>query len=144
MDKLMTVATTYHQVIEKWVKHFIDTMFKDLDTLTVGDDGGETPYGIKIIFDGYGEDIEGNEDKNKLSFAVFVHKDSLTKKFKEHETNPLAIIHRPSEECCVICWYFKEENELDVITMIEDDPNCTELERKFVIDLILKIELRDG
>ena len=85
----------YPIIIEKWVRRFMKTM--DEGDLEAGDDSGYAPFGVKIIFDGYGTDEDGNVEKNNLSFGIFVHKDSLTKKFKEHDFNPLALIHRPKE-----------------------------------------------
>lgn len=132
----------YPIIIEKWVRRFMKTM--DEGDLEAGDDSGYAPFGVKIIFDGYGTDEDGNVEKNNLSFGIFVHKDSLTKKFKEHDFNPLALIHRPKEECYIYCWYFKIDNKIENITMIEDKTNnCTELDRNFVIDLINKIDERD-
>ena len=113
--------------------------------LEVGDNSGNAPFGVKIIFDGYAEDDDGNPTKESMSFAVFVHKNSLTKEFKKHEPNPFAIIHRPKEECYINCWYDSEEDNLDITTFIEDKTDdCTELDRDFVIDLICKIYDRDN
>ena len=132
----------YSIIIEGWVRTFIDTM--DKGDLKAGNDSGTAPFGVKIIFDGYAEDIDENPIKEKMSFAVFVHKDSLTKEFKEHETNPLALIHRPKEECYINCWYDFTDEDCDINTFIEDErDSCTELDRNFVIDLIHKIDERD-
>lgn len=132
----------YSIIIEGWVRTFIDTM--DKGDLKAGNDSGTAPFGVKIIFDGYAEDIDENPIKEKMSFAVFVHKDSLTKEFKEHETNPLALIHRPKEECYINCWYDFTDEDCDINTLIEDKrDSCTELDRNFVIDLIDKIDERD-
>lgn len=137
----------YPIIIEKWVRTFIDTM--DIEDylngdLKAGNNSGTVPFGVKIIFDGYGTDKDENEEKNNLSFAIFVHKDSLTKEFKEHETNPLALIHRPKEECYINCWYSVTDEEIENMTMVEDESDsCTELDRNFVIDLIHKIDERD-
>ena len=132
----------YSIIIEGWVRTFIDTM--DKGDLKAGNDSGTAPFGVKIIFDGYAEDEDENPIKEKMSFAVFVHKDSLTKEFKEHETNPLALIHRPKEECHINCWYDFTDEDCDINTFIEDKTDsCTELDRNFVIDLIHKIDERD-
>ena len=132
----------YSIIIEGWVRTFIDTM--DKGDLKAGNDSGTAPFGVKIIFDGYAEDEDENPIKEKMSFAVFVHKDSLTKEFKEHETNPLALIHRPKEECYINCWYDFTDEDCDINTFIEDErDSCTELDRNFVIDLIHKIDERD-
>ena len=100
----------YSPVIEGWVREFISTMDEDED-LYPGNDSGDAPFGVKIIFDGFGdletEDENGEyvyeEGGNKAmkSFAVFVHKNSLTEDFSPHEQTPWALIHRPKEEVCI-------------------------------------------
>lgn len=136
----------YPIIIEKWVRTFIKTM--DKGDLEAGDDSGTAPFGVKIIFDGYGTNDDDNVDKNNLSFAIFVHKDSLTKKFKEHDSSQFAfggVRHiRPKEECIINGFYDKKTDVAEVPTMIEDETDtCTELDRNFVIDLICKIDERD-
>ena len=42
----------YPIIIEKWVRTFMKTM--DKGDLEAGDDSGNAPFGVKIIFDGYG------------------------------------------------------------------------------------------
>ena len=133
---------THEDIIEKWVRHWIDTRNDD-NELKVGDESGEAPFGVKIMFDGYGENDDGSENRYMWSFAVFVHKDSVTKAFKPHDSNALAIIHRPKEECFITVWWQSEQDEIDIVTSIEHD-NCTQLDRKFVIDLIHKIDNRDS
>lgn len=138
----------YSEVIEGWVREFISTM--DEGHLYPGDDSGDAPFGVKIIFDGYGdlEDEDENGEyryteagnKSMLSFAVFVHKDSLTKEFPEHEQTPWALIHRPKEEVCIWVWYDETHDSIDVIPF--EDNNSTELDHDFVTDLIFKIQER--
>jgi hypothetical protein len=140
----------YSEIIEGWVRQFISTM--DDGNLEPGDRSGESPFGVKIIFDGYGmleyEDENGeyvcdeNGNKDMMSFAVFVHKNSLTEEFVEHEFTPWCLIHRPKEECCIYCWYDVNEDMMDVIPF--EDNNSTELDHDFVTDLIFKIEERDN
>jgi hypothetical protein len=141
----------YSEVIESWVRNFMDTMDHD-DDLEPGNDSGDTPTGVKIIFDGFGiheyEDEEGNYiceengDRNMVSFAVFIHKNSLTEEFPPHDLTPWALIHRPKEECCIYVWYNREEDEMDVIPFEEN--NSTELDSDFVVELIHKIQERDS
>lgn len=140
----------YSVVIEGWVRDFMDTMDED-DDLFPGNDSGDTPYGVKIIFDGFGlleyEDENGkyiseeNGDRNMVSFAVFVHKNSLTEEFPPHELTPWALIHRPKEECCIYVWYDRQEDIMDVIPF--EDNNSTELDPNFVTNLIFEIVKRD-
>lgn len=135
----------YTPVIEEWVRKFITTMTEDEPE--IGDDSGNKPFGVKIIFDGYGglegEDENGqyvydeNGDKNMMSIAVFVHQDSLTKEFPEHELTPWGIIHRPKEECCIYCWYDVENDDIDVIPF--EHNHSTEMDPEIVTQLIFDI-----
>ena len=133
----------YSEIIEHWVREFICTM--DDGRLEPGDNSGDAPFGVKIIFDGYGYDEETNEenaDENMMSFAVFVHKDSLLEEFPEHEFAPWALIHRPKEEVCIWVWYDVKNDQIDVIPF--EDNNSTELDHDFVTNLIFDIEKRDS
>ena len=137
----------YSVIIEKWVRNFYDTMDEDiLDGFgEAGDESGQAPAGVKIIFDGYGYDEETDEENanhNMVSFAVFVHKNSLTEEFVPHELTPWALIHRPKEEVCIWAWYDRDADVVDVIPF--EDNNSTELDHEFVVDLIYKIAERDG
>ena len=140
----------YSEIVEQWVRDFMSTMDDD-DDLFPGNDSGDKPEGVKIIFDGFGmleyEDDDGNYvcdengDKNTLSFAVFVHKTSLTEDFPPHDLTPWALIHRPKEECCIYVWYDRNEDRIDVIPF--EDNNSTELDPEFVTKLIFEIAERD-
>ena len=132
----------YSEIVEGWIREFISTM--DDGWLEAGDESGDAPFGVKIIFDGYGYDEETDEenaDENTMSFAVFVHKNSLTEEFKPHDQTPWALIHRPKEECCIWAWYDANEDVVEVIPF--EDNNSTELDHDFVTDLIFKIHERD-
>jgi hypothetical protein len=134
----------YSEVVEGWVREFVCTMDEG-DDLEPGNDSGDAPFGVKIIFDGYGYDEETNDEqgnKNMMSFAVFVHKDSLTEEFPPHELTPWALIHRPKEEVCIWVWYDVEEDSFDIIPF--EDNNSTELDHDFLVDLIFKIQERDN
>ena len=133
----------YSEIIEGWVREFVCTM--DDGRLEAGDDSGDAPFGVKIIFDGYGYDEEADEEnanENMMSFAVFVHKNSLTEEFPPHELTPWALIHRPKEEVCIWVWYDVENDEFDIIPF--EDNNSTELDHDFVTKLIFDIEERDN
>jgi len=145
----------YSEVIETWVRTFFATMDEDdydNEVLEPGDESGEAPFGVKIIFDGYGikewEDENGvyqcdeQGNKNMMSFAVFVHKNSLTEEFPPHDLTPWALIHRPKEEVCIYAWYDLEEDQVDIIPF--EDNNSTELDHEFITNLIFKIAERDG
>jgi hypothetical protein len=133
----------YTEIVEGWVRVFICTM--DAGHLEPGDESGDAPFGVKIIFDGYGYDEETNEEnanENMIGLAVFIHKDSLTEEFPPHELTPWALIHRPKEEVCIWAWYDVENDEVDIIPF--EDNNSTELDHDFVTNLIFEIEKRDN
>jgi hypothetical protein len=136
----------YSDIVEGWVREFISTMDEDED-LYPGNDSGDTPFGVKIIFDGFGdletdgEYIEGG-NKSLKSFAVFVHKNSLTEEFPPHELTPWALIHRPKEEVCIYVWYDENDDSVEVIPF--EDNNSTELDHDFVNELIFAIQQRDS
>ena len=140
----------YSEIIEDWVREFICTMDED-DDLYPGNSSGDAPDGVKIIFDGFGDlEVDNGVDeyqyteggnRNMKSFAVFIHKNSLTEEFPPHELTPWALIHRPKEEVCIYVWYDEENDDVDVIPF--EDNNSTELDIEFVTELIFAIHKRD-
>ena len=135
----------YQEIIEDWVRHFIKSMKSDvLDGHGhKGEDFGNVPKGIKIIFDGYGynEVSDEQDDINMLSFAVFIHNTSVNNHFPKHESAFNSIIHRPKEECCIYAWYNVKEDFIEVLPF--EDTNSTELSYDNVIDIIFKIKARN-
>ena len=128
----------YEEVVEGWVREFVSTM--DDGILRPGDQSGVEPLGVKIIFDGYGYNEETNEEDNEdvLSFAVFVHKDSLNgEEFPEHEQTPWALIHRPKEEVCIWVWYDANEDSVEVIPFEDGD---TQLDHELIYQIIDKLD----
>ena len=133
----------YSKIVEGWVRQFICTM--DEGRLEPGDESGVAPFGVKIIFDGYGYDEETNEEnanESMIGLAVFVHKNSLTEEFPPHELTPWALIHRPKEEVCIWAWYEEETDDVTIIPF--EDNNSTELDHDFITNLIFEIEKRDN
>ena len=140
----------YSEIIEDWVREFICTMDED-DDLYPGNSSGDAPEGVKIIFDGFGDlEVDNGVDeyqyteggnRNMKSFAVFIHKNSLTEEFPPHELTPWALIHRPKEEVCIYVWYDEENDDIDVIPFEEN--NSTELDPELVTELIFAIHKRD-
>ena len=126
----------YEVAVERWIRDYVETM--DDGLLSPGDQSGDEPPGVKIIFDGYGYNEETNEDDNTdvLSFAVFVHRDSLEKPFPEHEQTPWALVHRPKEEVCIWVWYTFSTDTVEIIPFEE---GSTQLDHEFVYKLIDKI-----
>jgi hypothetical protein len=131
----------YEEVVEGWVRDFISTM--DDGWLRPGDQSGDEPLGVKIIFDGYGYNEETNEDndENIMSFAVFVHKDSLNgEEFPEHEQTPWALIHRPKEEVCIWVWYTVDTDEIEVVPFEDGSTEMDHEEIYRIIDMLDKEE----
>jgi hypothetical protein len=131
----------YEEVVEGWVRQYISTMDEGL--LRAGDQSGEEPLGVKIIFDGYAdldtddEYIEGG-NHSLLSFAVFVHKDSLNgEEFLEHEQTPWALVHRPKDEVCIWVWYDEQDDSIEVIPFEE---GSTELDHELIYEIIDKLD----
>ena len=115
----------------------------DEGTLRPGDQSGDEPLGVKIIFDGYGdldtedEYIEGG-NHSMMSFAVFVHKNSLNgEEFPEHEQTPWALIHRPKDEVCIWVWYDAETDEVEVVPF---EDGSTEMDHEEIYRLIDKLD----
>lgn len=130
----------YSEIVEGWVREFISTM--DEDELEPGDESGDAPFGVKIIFDGYGENDDGEKDYDHESYAVFVHMNSLTEEFPPHDLTPWALIHRPKEEVCIYVWYDVVNDDVTVIPF--EDNSSTELDPEFVTKLIFDIAKRDN
>lgn len=131
----------YSPIIERWVKDFRETLDDDPGNgnLRPGDESGDTIPGIKIIFDGYGENDSGGINLDTESYAVFIHKDSLDlDTFPLHEQTPWALIHRPKEEVCIYCWYESETGDVTVIPFEEN--NSTELDPDYVNALIFELD----
>ena len=131
----------YEEVIEDWIREYIYTM--DDGILRPGDQSGDEPLGVKIIFDGYGdldtedEYIEGG-NHSLMSFAVFVHKNSLNgEEFPEHEQTPWALVHRPKEEVCIWVWYDAETDEVEVVPF---EDGSTEMDHEEIYRIIDKLD----
>lgn len=90
---------TVENVLQTWVKEFYETDGDSLDS-------------ISILFDGYGEDENGEQDESKRCYAVFVHKDSLNEDFTfpEHDSFGNLVVHRPNEEGVYYVWTDAEGN----------------------------------
>jgi len=131
----------YEEVVEGWVREYVSTM--DDGWLRPGDQSGDEPLGVKIIFDGYGYNEETNEDndENIMSFAVFVHKDSFNgEEFPEHEQTPWALIHRPKEEVCIWVWYTVDTDEIEVVPFEDGSTEMDHEEIYRIIDMLDKEE----
>jgi hypothetical protein len=128
---------TYEEIIEIWLRDFILTMDEGL--ILPGNRSGDELPGVKIIFEGYGYNEEKNTDydQNILTYAIFIHKDSLSGQFPEHEEAALTLIHRPKEEVCIKAIYDIEEDYVEIIPF--EDSDSTELDHEFIYQLIHNI-----
>lgn len=94
------------------------------DDLTIGEDISPFPS-IKIAFEGYAEDDDGDDDYESLSFMMYVHKDSNKKgfKFPQHEETSWGIILSRDEEEVSICgWFNSAIGDWEVILDPDIDP----------------------
>ena len=130
----MIEKLTYQEIVELWVRDFIHTM--DEGYLSPGNRSGEEVPGVKIIFDGYGynEVTNDNDDENIMNFVVFVHKDSLSGSFPEHEETGSALVHRPKEEVFINAIYEVQEGTITILPF--EEVEFTELDPEFVYELI--------
>jgi len=123
----------YSEVVTALVKH----SNREPGFLEIGEDISAIS-GIKVIFDGYGYDEETDEegaDVNLETYAVFIHRNSLTEEFPEHDLTPWGLIHRPKEEVCIYVWYDVEREEFEVqeLSDILDEGGLTEKEVMAII-----------
>lgn len=107
----------YSEVVTALVKH----SNREPGFLEIGEDISAIS-GIKVIFDGYGYDEETDEEGANVNiecYAVFIHRNSLTEEFPEHDTTPWGLIHRPKEEICIYVWYDVINEEYDVQDLMD-------------------------
>jgi hypothetical protein len=122
-----------YQRYDQILKLLLETAWIDHDDeQEIGEDVSDQPE-VKIIFDGYGdlEDEDENGEyryteagnKNMQSFAIFIHKDTLTEDFvfPEHDVYQFTfggmIQHRPAEEVCIYAWYDVVEDSWDILPL---------------------------
>ena len=96
---------------DEMLEFFLEEARTEADSFVVGEDISPVPE-LKIIFDGFAEDDNGEEDQSNESYALFIHKDALAKGFifPKHESGGWTLIHRPDEEICLSAWYDSNEN----------------------------------
>ena len=96
----------------------------EADDLTIGEN--ISPFkSIKIAFEGYAEDEDGDDDYSSLSFVMYVHRDTGKKGFvfPEHVVTGWGIIlSRDEEEVTIYGWYSSEMGDWEVILEPEIDP----------------------
>jgi hypothetical protein len=127
---------------ERCLMHLLSTMWRDPDCLEIGENISDVSK-VKIIFDGYGysEETDEQDDKNLESYAIFIHKDSLTENFDfpEHDLTPWCLIHRPKEEVCIYAWHDVTEDTWD-FSMLEEIVEHTEMKEEDVMRILLGLE----
>ena len=122
-----------YQRYDQILKLLLESAWIDHDEeQEIGEDVSDQPE-VKIIFDGYGdlEDEDENGEyryteggnKNMQSFAIFIHKDTLTEDFvfPEHDVYQFTfggmIQHRPAEEVCIYAWYDATDDSWDILPL---------------------------
>jgi len=122
-----------YQRYDQILKLLLDSAWIDHDEeQEIGEDVSDQPE-VKIIFDGYGdlEDEDENGEyryteggnKNMQSYAIFIHKDTLTEDFvfPEHDVYQFTfggmIQHRPAEEVCIYAWYDAVDDSWDILPL---------------------------
>jgi hypothetical protein len=127
---------------ERCLMHLLDNIWRDPDCLQIGENISDVSE-VKIIFDGYGYNEETDEQDNKFheSYAIFIHKDSLTEDFEfpEHDMTPWALIHRPKEEVCIFAWYDVINDQWD-FSMLEEIVENTTMKEDDVMRILLGLE----
>lgn len=86
----MDIQTQAESILRSWAQQFHEC--------------GDFDDGIKIVHDGFLTDDDGNEDEDQPCYAIFVHRDSLSGQFPEHDSHGGLVVHRPSEEVCFYVW----------------------------------------
>jgi hypothetical protein len=128
--------------------NLLESMWRDPDNLVVGENISDIPE-VKIIFDGYAdletgegdnyEYVEGG-DINQESYAIFIHKDTLTENFEfpEHDMTPWCLVHRPKEEVCIYAWYTVDQDEWNINSLEETSDH--EMENSQVMQILEGIQ----
>ena len=96
---------------DEMLEYFLEEARTEADGFVVGEDISPIPE-LKIIFDGFAEDDNGEEDQSNESYALFIHKDALNKNFvfPKHEVAPWSLVHRPDQEIWLHAWYDATDN----------------------------------
>lgn len=127
---------------DRCLMYLLSTMWRDPDCLEIGVNISDVSE-VKIIFDGYGysEETDEQDDTNLESYAIFIHKDSLTDNFDfpEHDLTPWCLIHRPKEEVCIYAWHDVAEDTWD-FSMLGEIVDNTTMKEKDVMRILLGLE----
>lgn len=109
----------YTTIIEKWVRLSREEakVTYEMAEMEINTQISVVP-GVSIIFDGHGPDevtSTRHGNKNIENYAIFIHRDSLTGKFPEHEISDFGLVHRISEEVSIWAWYNVLDDSWNVI-----------------------------
>lgn len=119
-----------YELYDKFLTALMIESHPEPDDLDIGENISAIPE-IKIIFDGYGDLEEEDENgeyqyteggnTNMESYAIFIHKDSAQEgfEFPEHDFAWNLIIHRTKEEVCIYAWYDVENDEWSINSLYE-------------------------
>lgn len=136
----MIMSDYNYEQYELILTAMLESMLRDPDFLEIGENISDLPE-VKIIFDGYGynEETDEQDDTNMECYAIFIHKDALTKDFEfpEHDLTPWALIHRPKEEVCIYAWYDVEQDSWDILPLedrIDDDCSMNECDVMVILE----------
>lgn len=107
------------KIISLWVEEARVNMTEDEDP-RVGQNVSTLPE-LKITFEGFGETEHHGEDRDKESYAVYIHKRALEPNFvfPDHQENGLTVTHRPDDEICHFLWYDRASSEFYGSSLIE-------------------------
>lgn len=127
---------------ERCLIYLLNSIWRDPNALKIGENISDVSE-VKIIFDGYGynEETDEQDDKNLESYAIFIHKDSLTEDFEfpEHDMTPWCLIHRPQEEVCIFAWHDVNSDTWD-FSILEEIVENTSMKEDDVMRILLGLE----
>jgi len=144
----MILSDENFEKVEKLLEYVVNDLWTPHpDELERGTDYSDTP-GVKAIFESYAdletEDEDGNYvyeeggNRNMHCYAIFIHKDSKSGEFPEHDTAYNMIIHRIKEEICVYAWYDVENDSWEFVNVWDNDSEMDEDVLMDVVDYLLE------
>ncbi len=114
----MDIQTQAEKILHTWALQFHE--YEDC------------PDGISIVPDGFAMDDDDNEDQQQPCYAIFVHRDSLSGQFPEHEAYGGIVVHRPKEEVCFYVWLDLSSGQEQEINMPDTELDLNEFYRMII------------
>jgi hypothetical protein len=114
----MDIQTQAEKILHTWALQFHEC--------------DDCPDGITIVPDGFAMDDDDNEDPQQPCYAIFVHRDSLSGEFPEHDTHGGIVVHRPKEEVCFYVWLDLSSDQEQEINMPDTELDLNEFYRMIV------------